>query len=90
MIATPHNFMASIESKMEFENGVLKSMDSAGDATAVPKALISAAKTILPKLMGFPFDGTRDETPRIPGPSVYKVEVRGLIWSVLTQRHRGC
>lgn len=46
MAAKPYNFMSSNTTKLNFSHGVLTDSDQKGDGTAVPKAIIEAAKTV--------------------------------------------
>lgn len=47
MVARPENILASLETTMTFENGVLKVATDVGDETAIGKAIIDAAKGVL-------------------------------------------
>lgn len=70
---------ANLETTLEFERGALKKADTAADATVIPKAIIEAAKSVLPLALdaGERKPGAESKSQPFPGPRIFKVVVRG-------------
>lgn len=74
MSAQPYALMADTDSTMEFKDGILVSSVERGDATAVPKAIIAAAKQVVSAYL-------KSQVPVVPGvadiPEVESLKIRG-------------
>lgn len=77
MTAQPKSFLASAQTTLEFDKGVLKNSKSTIDASSLPVAIMKAVQTIgvaaLIPAANDPLEGTR----QIPAPYLYKIIVNG-------------
>ena len=73
MVARPTNTLASLKSTMEFEDGVLNSAVDEPDAGALPSAILSAAREVLPLLLA----ASAKPGDTVPAPHLYRIVVEG-------------
>lgn len=91
MSVHPKAISAKIETTLEFENGSLKTSQSLADATVVPKAILEAAKTVLPLVLDAPIAPAKPPQTDyvVPPPHVFKVVVRGGQTYLLGEQAKG-
>jgi hypothetical protein len=71
---------ASSEATLEFKHGMLTSSELTGDATEIPKAIITAAKVALGAAAGlgaFALPGVVAEDIEAPPPALFRIIVKG-------------
>lgn len=75
MSARPWTVMASTDSTLEFQNGVLTGAQTKTDTTAVPVAVIKAAEKAAVEFakMGFNVAQRSESAARVPPPSLFKI-----------------
>ena len=76
------NILSSVNATLEFSNGLLTKADTTVDASAVPKALVGAIEKVI--TAGVANDLAKG-TNEVPGPLIYKLEVRGDVIHVIGQ-----
>lgn len=87
------DFLSSNTLKLSFTNGVLTSSENAADATAVPKAVIQAAKDVAAAAAkGGAFSTLAEKTPRpttfaAPPPYLFKLVVDGAQTHLIAGTH---
>jgi hypothetical protein len=77
MSAKPDAKLADVDTKMDFDRGVLTTSVESGDATAVPKAIVKAVETLAPKLLAALNKADTAKEYTVPAPYVFKIVVNG-------------
>lgn len=75
MSARPYSFLAKNDSTLEFENGVLRTGETEGDATVVPKAVLSALEKVATAAIAAMNAPTEGGPKRVPGPVLFRIDV---------------
>lgn len=80
MSATPSSFLAKLESTLVFDKGVLTNSTDTADATALPKAILSALEKAVPAILAM--RSAEDGKPKekeclVPAPFLYRIVVEG-------------
>lgn len=75
MSARPYSFLAKNDSALDFQNGILQTGESEGDATVVPKAVLSALEKVATVAIAAMNAPTEGGPKRVPGPILFRIDV---------------
>jgi hypothetical protein len=75
MTAQPQAFLASLNSTLTYQNGYLSDSKDVGDATAVPKAVISAVEKVVSGLAAAGAGPVPANEYQVPKPHLYKIVI---------------
>jgi hypothetical protein len=76
MTAQPQAIMASLNTTLTFQNGCLSDSKDVADATAVPKAVISAVEKVVSALAAGGGAPAPSNNYQVPKPHLYKIVIR--------------
>jgi hypothetical protein len=78
MSAHPYNFLATNNTTLQFDKGVIKSSEMDLDTAAVPKAIISALEKVAVAAIGAANRSQLEKiTPTVPVPKLFRIVVEG-------------
>jgi hypothetical protein len=71
MSAKPTQWLSSLDTRLEFTNGVLTQADTTADTSVVPEAILTAAKTAATSILARTSEDP--SKPEVPAPLLFKI-----------------